>query len=85
MLAVVFSVFLKACTSCHLCGISMNLLSYYLTTVLLYGDEYTVTRTVSTTYYLTTLLLQVVLTEWSYIVLQVRKGGAILVAGERQR
>ena len=43
---------------------------YYLTTVLLYGDEYTVTSTVSTTYYLTTLLLQVVLNEWSYICLR---------------
>ena len=41
--------------------------SYYLTTILpFYGGEYTVT------YYLTTLLLQVVLTEWSYIVPQVR-------------
>ena len=51
--------------------VNLAVTSYYLTTILpFYGGEY---YSYGTNYYLTTLLLQVVLTEWSYIVPQVPK------------
>ena len=50
-------------------GVNLAFTSYYLTTILpFYCGEY---YSYGTNYYLTTLLLQVVLTEWSYIVPQV--------------